>query len=98
MLTSDLSIPADLLVHGVEGGQLVVQDVGGHLSDVGLVQVPAHPLHLLQQPGLLQDKERSLKVMLSPPEDGLVTGLISCSGLTGFFVVFEYVLHEILQI
>lgn len=61
-MTSDLSVPADLLIHSVEGGQLVVQDVGGHLSDVGLVQVPAHALHLLQQPGLLRYKQRSLKV------------------------------------
>lgn len=58
VLTSDLGVPADLLVHGVQGGQLVVQDVGGHLSDVGLVQVPAHPLHLFQQPGLVQDTRR----------------------------------------
>lgn len=54
VLTSDLGVPADLLVHGMQGRQLEVQDVDGHLSDVGLVQVPAHPLHLLQQPGLLQ--------------------------------------------
>lgn len=46
-LTSDLSISADLLVHAVEWGQLKVQDVGGHLSKVGLLQVPAHSLHLL---------------------------------------------------
>lgn len=54
VVTSDLSPPADLFVHGVEGAQLVVQDVGGHLSDVCLVQVPAHPLHLLQQPRLIK--------------------------------------------
>lgn len=68
-MTSDLSHPADLLVHSVEGGQLVVQNVGGHLSDVGLVQVPAHRLHLLQQPRLVKgqgevtrlgEEERSL--------------------------------------
>ncbi len=53
-MTSDLGAPVDLLVHGVKGCQLVVQDVGGHLSDVGLVQVPAHPLHLPQQPGLVE--------------------------------------------
>lgn len=76
MVTSDLGVPADLLIHGVEGGQLVVQDVGGHLGDVGLVQVPANPLHLLQQPGLVQTQG---EVTLSPPGDGSLTGLLSCA-------------------
>lgn len=61
MLTSDLGLPADLLIHDVEGGQFIVQDVGGHLSDVGLLQVPAHPLHLLQQPGLLHTQGEVIK-------------------------------------
>lgn len=54
MSSSNLSIPADLLVHSVEGRLLIVQDVGGHLSQVGLVQVPAHTLHRLQQTRLAQ--------------------------------------------
>lgn len=53
--SSNLRVPADLLEHHVQWRHFVVQDVGGHLSDVGLIQVPADPLHLSQQPGLFQN-------------------------------------------
>ena len=44
-----LGSAADLFVNSVDGRQLKVQDVGGHLGYVRLFQVPAHSLHLLQQ-------------------------------------------------
>lgn len=50
--SSDLGVPADLFVHHVQWRHFVVQDVGGYLSHVGLIQIPADPLHLGQHPGL----------------------------------------------
>lgn len=49
---SDLGAAADLLVDDVQWCHLIVQNIGGHLGHVSLVQVPADPLHLLQQAGL----------------------------------------------
>lgn len=46
---SDLGAGADLLIDDVQWCLLIVQNVGGHLGHVGLIQVPADPLHLFQQ-------------------------------------------------
>ena len=45
---SHLSILADFLIHRVDGGHFKVHDVDGHLGEVGLLEVPAQGLHLLQ--------------------------------------------------
>lgn len=54
VLVSDLGAAADLLIDDMQWCQLIVQNVGGHLGHVGLVQVPANPLHLFQQARLYQ--------------------------------------------
>lgn len=50
-----LGISTDLLIDHVHGRHLKVQDVGGHLSNVGLFQVPSHSLNLSQKPRLQEE-------------------------------------------
>ena len=53
---SHLGIFADFLVDNVDGRHLKVHDVDGHLGKIGLLQVPAESLYLLQTPRLNGDR------------------------------------------
>ena len=56
-----LGVLLDLLVDAVYGGHLVVGDVDRHLGHVGLLQVPADSLHLLETARLCDANKVFLK-------------------------------------